>query len=49
MSTISPREFTSKTGDPFTIRSARTDDAEVLIAYVKAITQESNHLIIQAD
>jgi RimJ/RimL family protein N-acetyltransferase len=49
MATIATKAFTSKTGDPFTIRSARPEDAEVLIAYVKVVTQESDYLIIQAD
>jgi len=49
MATIATKAFTSKTGDHFTVRSARPDDAALLIAYVKAITQESDHLIIQSD
>jgi RimJ/RimL family protein N-acetyltransferase len=49
MATVPTRQFTSGLGGPFTIRSARPDDAADLIAYIKAVAQESEFLIIQSD
>jgi len=45
MATIPAKQFTTKTGDPLIIRSAQPDDAVDLIAYVRAVTQESDFLV----
>lgn len=49
MGTFSPRQFTSKTGEPFTIRSAHPDDTTNVIAYMQAVTRESDFLLIEPD
>jgi RimJ/RimL family protein N-acetyltransferase len=49
MATIPPKQFTSKTGKPFTIRSAHPDDAVALLSHAKAVAQESDFLLTEPD
>jgi RimJ/RimL family protein N-acetyltransferase len=49
MATIPPKQFTSKTGDPFIVRSAQPDDAARVIAHMHAVTSESDFLLTEPD
>jgi RimJ/RimL family protein N-acetyltransferase len=49
MATIPAKQFTSRIGDPFIIRSAEPDDAAKVIAYMQAVTRESDFLLIEPD
>jgi RimJ/RimL family protein N-acetyltransferase len=49
MATISAKQFTSRTGDPFVIRCAEPDDAMDLLAHAKAVAQESDFLLTEPD
>jgi hypothetical protein len=49
MATIPARPFTSRTGDPFIIRSAWPNDAMDLLAHAKAVAQESDYLLTEPD
>ncbi len=47
MATIPGKQSTSKTGDPFIVRSAQPDDAAKMIDYMQAVTRESDFLLIE--
>ncbi|WPZ19670.1 GNAT family N-acetyltransferase [Geobacillus subterraneus] len=45
MGTIQPRPFAMANGQPFVVRTARPEDADEVVAFVKAVTAEAPYLL----
>lgn len=49
MSSIQPQTFTTRTGQQFTIRTVQPDDAAMMLAYIRAVAEETEFFILQPD
>jgi RimJ/RimL family protein N-acetyltransferase len=49
MASIEARTFTTRTGDPFIIRTAQPDDAAAILAYIRPVAKKSDFFVIQPD
>lgn len=49
MASIKPKTLTDRTGQQFIIRTAQPDDAEVLLAYIQPVAEETQFFVLQPD
>ena len=49
MSTFPPQNCVSKSGRPFTIRTAQPEDAAALLDYIRSVAEETEFFIIEPD
>ena len=49
MASISPKQFTARTGDPLVIRCAQPHDAANLLAYIRSVAEETEFFVVQPD
>ncbi len=49
MSSIQTKTLNARTGQEFTIRTAQTDDAALLLAYIRAVAEETEFFIFEPD
>lgn len=49
MACITPRTITARTGQHFTLRTARPEDAAALLAYIRPVAGETEFFILEPD
>jgi len=49
MATIQPKTFTARSGQEFVVRSAQPGDAAALLAYVRAVAEETEFFVGEPD
>ena len=49
MSSIQPKTFTARNGQPVTIRTAQPEDAAALLAYIRPVAEETQFFIFEPD
>ena len=49
MATIQPKTFTARSGQEFVVRSAQSEDAAALLAYIRPVAQETEFFVLEPD